>query len=138
MSSHDFLFNLQLQQFVQQLYRTYCSRRIRRISTDIIVHFLRCLSKSIRVVLGSRPPRRLDNLRPPLTPIMQASPDGGSFLQLQTPEMHIYYSGEVVMMARDTGMTALIGDGVHKLNPKTLNRMDKDNCTLSTQSSVVA
>ncbi|EYC14694.1 hypothetical protein Y032_0039g108 [Ancylostoma ceylanicum] len=28
-------------------------------------------------------------------------------------------------MARDTGMTALIGDEVHKLNPKTPNRMDK-------------
>ncbi|EYC34233.1 hypothetical protein Y032_0001g316 [Ancylostoma ceylanicum] len=48
------------------------------------------------------------------------------FLRHQTPNMHIYYSQEVISMACENGLTAIIGDGVHKLNPmNTPNRMDK-------------
>ncbi|CAJ0606947.1 unnamed protein product [Cylicocyclus nassatus] len=53
-------------------------------------------------------------------------PGGEVFLQLQTDDLHIYFSRKVVELARDHGLHALIGDGVHKLNPVTIpNRMDK-------------
>ncbi|CAJ0602128.1 unnamed protein product [Cylicocyclus nassatus] len=53
-------------------------------------------------------------------------PGGEVFLQLQTDDLHIHFSRKVVELARDHGLHALIGDGVHKLNPVTIpNRMDK-------------
>ncbi|RCN52761.1 hypothetical protein ANCCAN_01138 [Ancylostoma caninum] len=53
-------------------------------------------------------------------------PGGENFLKLQTPELHTYYSEEVILKARNNGLYALIADGVHKLNPITIpDRMDK-------------
>ncbi|RCN51453.1 hypothetical protein ANCCAN_02404 [Ancylostoma caninum] len=53
-------------------------------------------------------------------------PDGENFLQLQNSDTHLYYSEEVTAMACDNGLSALIGDGIHKLNPVTIpDRMDK-------------
>ncbi|VDK51171.1 unnamed protein product [Cylicostephanus goldi] len=45
-------------------------------------------------------------------------PDGSTFLKLQEPNMHIYISDEIVKRAMDNGLHALIGDGVHQLNPR--------------------
>ncbi|VDK56060.1 unnamed protein product, partial [Cylicostephanus goldi] len=53
-------------------------------------------------------------------------PGGDLFLQLQTDDLHLYFYTDIVEKARDDGMYALIGDGVHNLNPVTIpNRMDK-------------
>ncbi|RCN41343.1 hypothetical protein ANCCAN_12726 [Ancylostoma caninum] len=53
-------------------------------------------------------------------------PEGSDFLQLQQPDMHIYYSKELIKLACDNGLQVLVGDGVHKLNPRnTPVRMDK-------------
>ncbi|VDN23610.1 unnamed protein product [Cylicostephanus goldi] len=53
-------------------------------------------------------------------------PGGGAFMQLETEDLHVYYCKETVEMARDHGLYALVGDGVHNLNPVTIpNRMDK-------------
>ncbi|RCN47272.1 hypothetical protein ANCCAN_06714 [Ancylostoma caninum] len=53
-------------------------------------------------------------------------PERSDFLQLQQPDMHIYYSKELIKLACDNGLQVLVGDGVHKLNPRnTPVRMDK-------------
>ncbi|KAL6729865.1 hypothetical protein Aduo_000879 [Ancylostoma duodenale] len=53
-------------------------------------------------------------------------PDRENFFQLQTSDIHIYYSEEVIAMARDNGLSALIADGIYKLNPITTpDRMNK-------------
>ncbi|KHJ81550.1 hypothetical protein OESDEN_18763, partial [Oesophagostomum dentatum] len=52
-------------------------------------------------------------------------PDGELFLQLQLPDLHVYYLSEVVEMAKQNGLCALIGDGVHKLNPILPGAMEK-------------
>ncbi|KIH45462.1 hypothetical protein ANCDUO_24497 [Ancylostoma duodenale] len=46
-------------------------------------------------------------------------PDGSRFLQIQRPDLHLYYSEVVIQMACENGINAIIGDGVHKLNPRT-------------------
>ncbi|KAK6734095.1 hypothetical protein RB195_017707 [Necator americanus] len=46
-------------------------------------------------------------------------PDGRTFLHYQQPTMHIYYSEDVIKRAIDNGLWALIGDGIHKLNPRS-------------------
>ncbi|KAL6738903.1 hypothetical protein Aduo_012399 [Ancylostoma duodenale] len=46
-------------------------------------------------------------------------PDGSRFLHIQRPDLHLYYSEDVIQMACENGINAIIGVGVHKLNPKT-------------------
>ncbi|KAL6735804.1 hypothetical protein Aduo_006211 [Ancylostoma duodenale] len=54
-----------------------------------------------------------------ITEELQNLPDGSRFLHIKRPDLHLYYSEEVVQKACENGINALIGDGVHKLNPKT-------------------
>ncbi|RCN29649.1 hypothetical protein ANCCAN_24592 [Ancylostoma caninum] len=48
---------------------------------------------------------------------LQNLPDGSRFLHIKRPDLHLYYSEEVIQKACENGINALIG--VHKLNPKT-------------------
>ncbi|KAL6730130.1 hypothetical protein Aduo_001125 [Ancylostoma duodenale] len=50
---------------------------------------------------------------------LQNLPDGSRFLHIKRPDLHSYYSEEVIQKACENGINALIGDGVYKLNPKT-------------------
>ncbi|KAL6729504.1 hypothetical protein Aduo_000552 [Ancylostoma duodenale] len=50
---------------------------------------------------------------------LQNLPDSSRFLHIKRPDLHLYYSEEVIQKACENGINALIGDGVHKLNPKT-------------------
>ncbi|VDM76550.1 unnamed protein product [Strongylus vulgaris] len=45
-------------------------------------------------------------------------PNGAFFLQLQEKETHIYLSDEVVKLAIDAALYALIGDGIHQLKSR--------------------
>ncbi|RCN44965.1 hypothetical protein ANCCAN_09009 [Ancylostoma caninum] len=77
MSSHDFLFNLQLQQFVQQLYTT--NLLLAQNPADFYGHHdpLPALPLQVDQLLPGLysaphpPPRQLDNPPPPLAPIVQ-------------------------------------------------------------------
>ncbi|VDN31094.1 unnamed protein product [Cylicostephanus goldi] len=46
-------------------------------------------------------------------------PDGSLFLQVQESELHIYISRSIVKLAVDNGLSALIADGIHQLNPRS-------------------
>ncbi|RCN34673.1 hypothetical protein ANCCAN_19492, partial [Ancylostoma caninum] len=64
-------------------------------------------------------------------------PNGGNFVHVQRSDLHIYYSEEVISKAMANGLYVLIGDGVHKLNPKTIpDRMDKGQLYIQQMFSV--
>ncbi|KAK6031803.1 hypothetical protein OSTOST_02036, partial [Ostertagia ostertagi] len=48
--------------------------------------------------------------------------DGTPFLQLLTPELHIYFSAASIERACRCGLQALVADGVHDLQPNATNK----------------
>ncbi|VDN28119.1 unnamed protein product [Cylicostephanus goldi] len=71
----------------------------------------RAVKRNIREVDMDNIPTQLKLLR-----------DGSPFLQVQQPLMHIYMSQDI--RAVENGLHALIGDGIHQLNPRSKRGSD--------------
>ncbi|KAK6048343.1 hypothetical protein COOONC_14152 [Cooperia oncophora] len=48
--------------------------------------------------------------------------NGTPFLQLMSPDLHIYYTPDVIAKACRVGLRALVADGVHDLQPQITNK----------------
>ncbi|KAK6044590.1 hypothetical protein COOONC_17906 [Cooperia oncophora] len=48
--------------------------------------------------------------------------DGTAFLQYKTADLHIYFSRSIIEKAAGAGLHALVGDGVHDLQPDATNK----------------
>ncbi|KIH62096.1 hypothetical protein ANCDUO_07623 [Ancylostoma duodenale] len=122
MSAQDYLFNLGVQQFAQQfyaanlllaqdpeqLYRHHNVLSVLQNRLQLPYELYSVPAQAIPAAAVQAPP-----------PVLQESPGTAA----QPVRL---FRGEMEM-ARDNGLSALVGDGTHKLNPITIpDRMDKE------------
>ncbi|CAJ0590847.1 unnamed protein product [Cylicocyclus nassatus] len=68
----------------------------------------RAVNRTVREVTMTNVPEALRTLA-----------EGESFLQVQEPDLHIYMSQIIVKQAVENNLFALVGDRIHKLNPRS-------------------